>query len=163
MTAVSKNVYFDVLDDIVDKYDNIYHRNIKLQPIDIKSNSYAEYNVDSNDENPKFQVGAHVRISKKKKKKKFFAKVYTLNCSEEAFVIKKVKNNVPWAYVISVLNGEEEIGTFYEKELQKTNLKEFKIEKVIKIKGNKQCVKWKDMIIHSIVALIKRILYTMIQ
>ena len=59
-------------------------------------------------------------------------------------MIKKVKNTVPLAYVISILNGEEIIGTFFEKELQKTNQKEFKIEKLIKIKGNKQCVKWKD-------------------
>ena len=78
MTAVSKNVYYDVLDDIVDKCDNIYHRNIKRKPIDIKSNSYTEYNVDSNDKNPKFQVGDHVIISKKKKKKTFLLKYILL-------------------------------------------------------------------------------------
>ena len=64
MTAVSKNVYFDVLDDIVDKYNNIYHRTIKMKPIDVQSDSYAEYNVDSNEKDPKFQVGDHVKISK---------------------------------------------------------------------------------------------------
>ena len=64
------------------------------------------------------------------------------NWSEEVFVIKK-KNTVPWTYVINDLNGEEIIGTFYEKELQKTNHEEFVIEKVIKRKGNKIYVKWK--------------------
>ena len=64
------------------------------------------------------------------------------NWSEEVFVIKK-KNTVSWTYVINDLNGEEIIGTFYEKELQKTNHEEFVIEKVIKRKGNKIYVKWK--------------------
>ena len=58
MTAVSKNVYFDVLDDIVNKYNNTVHRTIKMKPID----SYAEYNEDSNEKEPKFKVGDHVRI-----------------------------------------------------------------------------------------------------
>ena len=56
---------------------------------------------------------------------------------------KKVKNTVPWAYVISGLIGEEIVGTFYEKELQKTNKKEFRIEKIIKRKGDKFYVEWK--------------------
>ena len=73
----------------------------------------------------------------------FFAKGYIPNWSEEVFVIKEVKNTVPWTYVISDLNGEEIIGTFYEKELQKTNQEEFRIEKVIKKKGDKLYVKWK--------------------
>ena len=65
------------------------------------------------------------------------------NWSEEIFVIGKIKNTVPWAYVINDLNGEEIIGTFYEKELQKTNQKEFRIEKVLQKKGDKLYVKWK--------------------
>ena len=65
------------------------------------------------------------------------------NCSEEVFVYKKLKNTIPWTYVINDLNGEEIIGTFYEKELQKTNQEEFRIEKVIKRKGNKIYVKCK--------------------
>ena len=75
------------------------------------------------------RVGDHVRISKYKN---IFAKGYTPNSSEEAFVIKKVKNAAPWTYVINDLNGDEIIGTFYEKELQKTNQQEFRIEKVTK-------------------------------
>ena len=74
---------------------------------------------------------------------KIFGKRYTPNWSAEVFVISKIKNAVPWTYVINDLNGEEIIGTFYEKELQKTNQKEFRIEKVIKRKGDKLYVKWK--------------------
>ena len=72
-----------------------------------------------------------------------FAKEYAPNWSEEVFVVNKIKNTVPWTYVISDLNDEEIVGTFYEKELQKTNQEEFRIEKVIKRKGNKLYVKWK--------------------
>ena len=70
-------------------------------------------------------------------------KGYTPNWSEEVFVIKKIKNAVPWTYVINDLNSEEITGTFYEKELQKTNQEEFTTEKVIKRKGDKIYVKWK--------------------
>ena len=65
------------------------------------------------------------------------------NWSEEVFVIKKVKNTVPWTYVINDLNGEEIRGTFYEKELLKTNQEKFRIEKVIRRNGDKLYVKWK--------------------
>ena len=58
-------------------------------------------------------------------------------------MIKKVKNNVPWTYVINDLNGKEIVGTFCENELQKTNQNEFRTVKVIKKKGDKLCVKWK--------------------
>ena len=63
MTAISKNIYFDALDDIVNKYNNTVHRTIKMKPIDVTSDSFAEYNEDSNKKNPKFKVGDHVRIS----------------------------------------------------------------------------------------------------
>ena len=66
------------------------------------------------------------------------------NRSEEVYIISKIKNTVPWTYVINDLNGEEIIGTFYEKELQKTNQQKFRIEKVIKRKCDKLYVKWKD-------------------
>ena len=111
-----------------------------MKPVDVKDDSFAKYNKESNEKDPKFKVGDHVRISKFKNA---FAKGYTPNWSEEIFVVKKIKNTVPWSYVISDLNGEEMVGSFYEKKLQKTNQKEFKIEKVIKRKGNKLYVKWK--------------------
>ena len=74
VTAISKNVYFDVLDDIVNKYNNTVHRTIKMKPLDVTSDFYAEYNEDSNEKDPKFKVGDRVRISKYKG---IFAKVYT--------------------------------------------------------------------------------------
>ena len=89
---------------------------------------------------PKCKVGDHIRISKYKN---ILAKGYTPNWSEEVFLIKEIKNAVPWTYSINDLNGEEIIGTFYEKELQKKNQQEFRIEKVIKKEGNKLYVKWK--------------------
>ena len=140
MTSISKNVYIDKLDDIVDKYNNTYDTTIKMKPADVKDNTYINADKEINNKDPKFKVGDRVRISKYKN---IFAKWYMPNWSEEVFVIKKVKNTVPWTYVINYLNGEEIIGTFYEKELQKTNQEEFRIEKVIKRKGNKIYVKWK--------------------
>ena len=116
MAAVSKNVYFNLLDDIANKYENAVHRSIKMKPINVTSNSYAEYNEDSNVTKPKFKVDDRVRISKYKN---IFAKGYTQNWSEEVFVISKIKNTVPWTYVVSDLNGELITGSFYEKELQK--------------------------------------------
>ena len=140
MTSISKNVYIDKLDDIVNEYNNTYHTTIKMKPIDVKDNTYINTDKEINNKDPKFKVGDRVRISNYKN---IFAKGYTLNWSEEVFVIKKVKNTVPWTYVINDLNREEIIGTFYEKELQKTNQEEFRIEKVIKRKGDKIYVKWK--------------------
>ena len=153
MTAFSKNIYFDALDDIANKYNNTVHKTIKMKPIDITDDFYVESNKNafnkdsmklhsaelcSDKNNPKFKVGHHVRISKYKN---IFAKGYTPNWSEEVFVINKIKNAVTWTYIINDLNGEEINGSFYEKELQKTNQKEFRIEKVLKRKGDKLYVK----------------------
>ena len=111
-----------------------------MKPVAVKDNTYIDFKKKFKDKDPKFKVGDYVRISKYKN---IFAKGYTPNWSEEVFVIKKVKNTVPWTYVINDLNGEEIIGTFYEKELQKTNQQEFRIEKVIKRKVDTLYVKWK--------------------
>ena len=89
MTAISKYVSFDVLDDIVHEYNNTYHITIKMKPIDVGDDSLAEYNEESNEKGPKFKIGDHVRISKYKN---IFAKGYNLSWSEEVFVIKKKKN-----------------------------------------------------------------------
>ena len=141
MTSISKNVYIDKLGDIVDEYNNTYHTSIKMKPVDVKDNTYINFEKEVNDKDPKFKIGDHERTSKCKN---IFAKGYTPNWSEEVFIIKKIKNTVPWTYEINDLDGEEIIRTFYEKELQKTNHKEFRIEKVIKRKGDKLYVKWKD-------------------
>ena len=138
MTSISKSVYIDKLDDIVNEYNDTYHRTIKMKPVHVKDNTSIDFKEEVNDNDPKFKVGDHVRSSKYKN---IFAKGYTPNWSKEVFVISKIKDTVPWTYVINYLNGEELIGTFYEKELQKTNQKEFRIEKVIKRKGDKLYVK----------------------
>ena len=140
MAAISKNVYFDVLEDIVNKYNNTVHRAIKMKPIGVTIDSFAEYNEESNKKDPKFKTGDHVRISKYKD---IFAKGYTPNWSEEVFIVSKINNTVPWAYVISDMNGEDITGSFYEKELQSTNQQKYKIEKIIQRKANKLYVKWK--------------------
>ena len=133
--AVSKSLYIDELYDIVNEYNNTYHRTIKMKPIEAKDNTYIEYIKDVNDKDPNFKVGNHVRISKLEN---IFAKRYTRNWSEDVFVVKEVKNTVPWTYVINDLYREEIIGRS-----TKTNQQGFRIEKVIKRKGNKLFVKWK--------------------
>ena len=98
MTSISKNVYIDKLNDIVNEYNNAYHTTIKMKPVDVKDNTYIDFDKEVNDKDAKFQVGDHVRISKYKST---FAKGYTPNWSEEVFVISKIKNTVPWTYVIN--------------------------------------------------------------
>ena len=106
MTAISKKVYFDVLDGIVDKYNNTIHRTIKMKPIEVTNDSYAEYNKELNKKGRKFKVDDHVRISKYKN---IFAKGYVPNWSKEVFIVNKIKNTVPWIYTISDLNGNLEV------------------------------------------------------
>ena len=112
---------FDVLNYIVNKYNNTAHRAIKMKPIAVKDNTYIDSLNEVNDQDLKFKVGDHVRISKYKN---IFAKGYIPNWSEEnwseeVFIVSKIKNTVPWTYVINDLNGEEIIGTFYEKKTAK--------------------------------------------
>ena len=134
-------MYVDKLDDIVNECNNTHHRTIKMKPVDVKDNTNIDFKKEVNDKDPKFEIGDHIRISKCTN---IFAKGYTPNWSEEVFVIKKVKNAVPWTYVINDLNGEKLIGTFYEKELKKANQREFRIDQVIKKKGDKLYVKRKS-------------------
>ena len=105
-------MYIDKLDDKVSEYNNTYHRTIKRKHVDVKDNTYIDFKKEVIDKELTFKVGDYVRISKCKN---IFAKGYMPNWSEEVFVIKKVKNTVPWTYVINDLNGDEIIGTFYEK------------------------------------------------
>ena len=92
MTSISKNVYIDKLDDIVNEYNNTYHRTIKMKPVDVKDNTYIDSSKEINDKDPKFKVGDHVRNSKYKN---IFANGYTPSWSAVVFVIKEVKNTVP--------------------------------------------------------------------
>ena len=136
MTSVSKNAYIDKLDDIVNKYKNTYHNTIKMKTIDVKPNTWKKLIT-------KIQNLKLVMLLEYQNKN-IFAKVYTPNFSEEVFMIKKVRNTISWTNIISDLKREEIFGTFYENELQKANQKKIRIEKVIKRKGNKLYVKWKD-------------------
>ena len=97
-----------------------------MKPVDVKSNTYINSSKEINDKDPKFKIGDIVRISKYKN---IFAKGYVSNWPEEVFVDKKVKNTVPWTYVISGLEGKEINGTFYKKEFQKTNQKDLELKK----------------------------------
>ena len=134
-------MYIDKLNDIVSGYNNPYHRTIKMKPVHVKNNTYIGSNKEVHDNDPKLKVADHVKISKYKNS---IAKGYTPNWSEEVFVIKKVKNTVPYTYLINDLNVDKVIVTFYEKELQKTNQQKFTIEKEIKKRGDRLYVKWKS-------------------
>ena len=104
MTSLSKSVYIDKLDDIVSEYNNTKHRTTKMKPNDIKDNAYIDFGKEAIDNDPKFKVGDHVRISKYKN---IFAKGYT---NKKFLLLKKIKNRVPWTYIIDDLNGEEITG-----------------------------------------------------
>ena len=140
VATVGKNICINALGDIVKKYNNTYHSSIKMKSKDVTDDSFVKYVEESNKKDPKFKVGDHVRIYKFKN---IFSKGYTPNWSAEIFVVNRVQNTVPWTYFFVDLNGEKIMDSFYEKELLKTDQKEFRIEKVIKKKGDKLYVKWK--------------------
>ena len=113
MTATSKNVYYDVLDDVVNKYNNTKHSTTKMKPIDVKDgNGKGVYIDEHNENNSRFKVGDRVRISKLKN---IFAKGYTPNWSKEIFIVDKINDTVPYTYNLKDLNDEEIIGSFYDK------------------------------------------------
>ena len=113
MTATSKNVYYDVLDDVVNEYNNIKHSTIKMKPKDVKNNKRVYIN-EHNEKSARFNVGDRVRISKFKN---ILAKEYTPNWSKEIFIVDKINDTVPYTYDIKDLNGEKNIGSFYDKRL----------------------------------------------
>ena len=96
---------------VLNRYNNTYHSTIKIKFADVKASTYTDFNKENNKTDPKL-VGNHVKISKYKN---IFKKGYTPNQSEEVFVIKKVKNIVPWTYIINTFNGEEIVATLQEK------------------------------------------------
>ena len=119
MTATGKNVYYDVLDDIVNKYNNTKHSAIKMKPIDVGDNNKRVYVDEHNEKGSRFKVGDRVRISKFKN---IFAKGYTPNWSKEIFIVDKINDTVPYTYNPKDLNNEEVVGSFCDRELQKTKL-----------------------------------------
>ena len=110
MTATGKNIYYDVLDDVVNKYNNTKHSTIKMKPVDVKNNKRV-YIDDHNENDSRFKLGDRVRISK-------FKNIFT----KEIFIVDKTNNTVPYTYNLEDLNDEEIIGSFYDKELQKSIL-----------------------------------------
>ena len=118
MTATGKNVYYDVLDDVVNKYNNTKHSAIKMKPIDVKNNETV-YIDEHNEKDSRFKVGDRVRISRYKN---IFTEGYTPNWSKEIFIVDKINDTVPYTYNLKDLNDEEIIGSFYDKELQKSIL-----------------------------------------
>ena len=128
MTTTGKNVYYDVLDDVVNEYNNTKHNTIKMKPKDVKNDTtkssaiarnYRVYIDEYNKKDSRFNVGDRVRMSKLKN---IFAKIYTPYWSREIFIVDKINDRVPYTYNLKDLNGEEIIGSFYDRELQKTKL-----------------------------------------
>ena len=99
-----KNVYFNVLDDIVKNYNNTIHTSITMKPKGVKNNNLTEYNEGFNKKDPKFKIDDYVRISKYKN---IFSKGYLPNWSKEIFIINKIKNTVPGTYLINDVKGEK--------------------------------------------------------
>jgi len=143
-TANNTRRYVDVLDEMVNKYNNTRHSSIKMTPFEAskKQNEklvWSNLNGTHHQIKPKFAVGDRVRITKKKG---IFDKGYTPRWTEEVFTVSQVQYTDPPTYRITDSNGEEIQGTFYEQELQKTSQELFRIEKVIRTRGNKSLVKW---------------------
>ena len=146
-SANSTFKYIDILQTFVDKYNNTFHESIKMKPVEASKkknenlvwrNLYGD-SPRAND-SPKFAIGDKVRIVKKKR---HFEKGYTPRWTEEIFTISKIQYTDPITYKIIDYNNEEIEGTFYEQELQKSTQEVFRIEKVIRKRGNKSLVKWK--------------------
>jgi len=138
-TANSTNKYVNIISDLVNNYNNAVHSSIKMTPSEAskkKVNVAREIDINSS---PKYKVGDRVRISKKKGT---FEKGYTPRWTEETFTVSEVKHTVPVTYKISDYSNSEIQGTFYEPELQKTEQETYRIEKVIRKKGDKSFVKW---------------------
>ena len=118
MTVTGKTVYYDVLDDVVNKYNNTKHSTIKMKAIDVGDNKRA-YIDEHNEKDSRFKVGDRVGISKFNN---IFAKGYTPNWSKEIFIVDKINDTVPYMYNIKDLNDEEIIGSFYDRDLRKSIL-----------------------------------------
>lgn len=133
-------VYIDILPQLIEKYNNTYHRSITCTPSDARKPSnyqhvfHALYGRDKSTElrkPPKFHIDDQVRITKKKK---HFEKGYTTNWTEEVFIVTEVQPTYPYTYKLKDTKGEKVIGTFYEPELQKTDQDLFRIEKILRWK-----------------------------
>ena len=160
-TANSTNVYIDVLDGIVETYNNAYHRSIRMTPVEVslKKNEKQVYKnlygkelkkgtivdgersrEDVARSKPKFKLGDFVRIPKQKS---VFEKGYTPRWTEEVFQVVQIAYTNPVTYKLKDSSGEQIQGSFYEQELQKTKQQVYRIERVLQKRGKKYLVKWK--------------------
>ena len=112
-------MYHNVLNDVDNEYNNTKHNTIKMKPKDVGDDNNRVYIEEHNKKGAKFNVGDRVRISKLKN---IFAKGYTPNWSKEIFTVNDINDTVPWTYSLKDLNSEEILGSFYDRELQKTKL-----------------------------------------
>ena len=126
MTSIPKNVYIDKLDDIVNKYNNTYHSTIKIKSVDVKSNTYIDFSKEINNKDPKFKIGDTLIISKHKN---IFAKGYVLNCSEEVFVITKVKTTVCEHMLLVILTEKKLLEHFTKTRCKKQIKKNLELKK----------------------------------
>ena len=148
-TENNNTIFYNIIDDLVNKYNNKIHSSIKMIPVErskkINENKIKNiYNFEKTTKPGKFKIGDRVRISLEKN---IFEKSYETNWTEEIFEIYDIKySNVPY-YYLQDLNGEKIKGSFYEQEIQKTNFKKddlYIIEKVLKTKNDKAYVKWRN-------------------
>ena len=148
-TENNNTIFFNIIDDLVNEYNNKYHSTIKMSPIEGSKKTNEKkikniYNFKKIKKSGKFKIGDRVRLSLEKN---IFEKSYETNWTEEIFEIYDIKySNVPYYYLKDLI-GEEIKGSFYELELQKTNFKKddlYIIEKVLKTKGNNIFVKWRN-------------------
>ena len=137
-----------ILNGTVNEYNDTYHRIIKIKPVDVKDNTYINSSKEVTDKDPKFQVGDHVSISKYKN---IFAKGYTPNWSEKVFVIKEVKNTVPWTYVVMTLMVDNLLERFMKKNCKKQIKKNLEQKNYLRKKGINNVLNGKDVIIHLII------------
>ena len=119
MTATGKNVYYDVLDDVVNEYNNTKHNTIKMKPKDVRNDNKSVYIDEHNEESARYNLGDRVRMSNFKN---IFGKGYTPDWSREIFIVNKINDTVPYTCNLKDLNEEEIIGSFYDREFQKTKL-----------------------------------------
>ncbi len=137
-------VYINILPDLIERYNNTYHRSIKTTPAEARKPSNREHVFDAlykspprrrrrREKTPKYHVGDRVRISRYKS---HFEKGYTANWTEEVYTVVKVQPTLPWSYKLEDARGEEVIGTFYEREIQIATPDTYRIEKVLRRRKN---------------------------
>ena len=147
-TENNNTIFYNIIDDLVNEYNNEFHSKIKMTPIQGSKKIHEKkikitYNFDKTKKPGKFKIGDHVRISLEKN---IFEKSYDTNWTEEIFEIYDIKYSNVAYYYLKDLNDEKIKGSFYEQELQKTKFKKndlYIIEKVLKTKGNQMYVKWR--------------------